>query len=112
MSRSVVGKRSSSLKEGITIESSGGTEVIAEASPSSRAPREAEQRGKARVWWYGNYRSCAGSAVDLDFRPRRRARPFCRPRQVARAAAQERKARRQPREWRHRGQIRVSQGYR
>src|SRR5258707_1788081 len=97
---SVTGKRSSSLKDGITMESSGGTELIGAGFPSSRALREVERSGKAQAWRYESYHGCARSAANPDFPHRPPAQPFFRLRQAAQGAVPARKAPLQPREWR------------
>src|SRR6202158_5241242 len=112
ISASVTGKRSSSLKDGITMESSGGTELIVAGIPSSRAHREVERSGKTRAWWYERYHGCARSAANPDFLHRPRAQPFFRLRQVAREEARALMAAPQPREWRRTVRIPANQAYR
>src|SRR5260221_5648673 len=105
ISASVTGKRSSSLKDGITMESSGGTELIVAGIPSSRAHREEERSGKARAWRYERYHGCVRSAANPDFRRRPRVQPFFRLWPAAREVAPARSAPPQPREWRRRARI-------
>src|SRR5260221_14730608 len=100
ISASVTGKRSSSLKDGITMESSGRTELIVAESPSSRAHREVERSGKARAGWYEKYHGSIRLAANPDFRRRPPAQSFFRLRQAAREVARARRAPPQPLGWR------------
>src|SRR5216684_6772086 len=112
ISASVTGKRSSSLKDGITMESSGGTELIAARFPSSRAHRAAERSGKAPARLYERYHGCARSGANPDSRHLPPAAPFFRLRQAAREAVRARRVQPQPREWRRTKQTPANPAFR
>src|SRR6266849_6435823 len=100
------------IKDGITMESSGGTELIVAVFPSSRARREVERSGKAPVRSYERYHGSARSAANPDSLHPRPAQPFFRLRRVAQEAVRARRVQPLPREWRRTKQTPANQAFR